>query len=227
MGFVEVSGSAMSAGPPPAPSPIFAKSCLCYEVDVEIAAPLAADDQDVDWSTYFVDRPAGRFYLQDKTGKVLVDVRGAHFDLISYQCEIKMSPSGELQLWRRSPARRTRALDQPNEAALAAYVSGEGISEGAERKPFQPGHRYRLTERCIRPSGRYSVAGTCVENPQPKDELDRNMIVKGTNEKTFEISWQAETEQQDQLLSRAKAAIYGGAILAVVSLAMIVVVFYL
>lgn len=227
MGFVEVFGSAMPAGQPPAPSPIFAKSCLCYEVNVEIAAPMAADVQDADWSTYFVDRPAGRFYLQDQTGKVLVDVRGAHFDLISYQCEIKISPSGEPQVWRRSPARRTRAFDQPNEAALAPYVSGEGISGVAERKPFKPGHRFRLTERCIRPFGRYSVAGTCVENPQPKDELDRNMIVKGTNEKTFEISWQPETEQQDQLLRRAKAAIYGGAILAVVSLAVIVVVFYL
>jgi len=227
MGFVEIFGSAMPAGQPAAPSPIFAKPCLCCEVEVEIAAPVAGAAQDVDWSNYFTERPAGRFYLQDQTGKVLVDVRGAHFDVISYQCEIKMSPSGEPQILRGSPTRRTRALDTPNDAALAAYVSGGGMADLAERKPFKPGHTFRLTERCIRPYLRYSVAGTCVENRQPKDELDRNLIVKGTNEKTFEISWRPEREQQDQLLRRAKAAIYGGAALAAVSLAMILVVFYL
>jgi hypothetical protein len=227
MGFVEVSGSAVSAGPPAAPSPIFAKPCLAYQVDVEIAPHAIGNVQEEDWMDYFTDRPDRRFYLQDKTGKVLVDVRGAHFDIISYQCEITVSPSGEPQLWRGSPARRRQTLDQPNEAALAAYVSGQGISESAESKPFQPGHKFRLTERRIRPDGRYSVAGTCVENPSPKDELDRNLIVKGTNEKTFEISWQPESEQQDQLLRRAKAAIYAGAVLAAVSLAMIVAVFCL
>jgi hypothetical protein len=227
MGFVEVAGSAMPADAPAAPSPIFAKPCLLYEVAVEIAAHVVGNVQEENWMDYFADRPGGRFYLQDKTGKVLVDVRGAHFDVISYQCEIKISPSGEPQLRRGSPARRTRALDKPNEAALAAYVSGQRMAESSERKPLEPGHIFRLTERCIRPFGRYSVAGTCIENPQPKDELDRNLIVKGTNEKTFEISWQPESEQQDQFLRRAKVAIYGGAVLAAVSLAMIIVVLYL
>jgi hypothetical protein len=222
MGFVEVSGSAMPADAPAAPSPISAKPCLAYQVDVEIAAHVVGNVQEENWMAYFTDRPDGRFYLQDKTGKVLVDVRGAHIDFTSCQCEIKISPSGTPQLWRDRPWRGT-----PSETAVAAYASREGTAEFGEKKPFQPGHLYRLTERCISPYGRYSVAGTCAENPAPKDELDRNMIVKGTNEKTFEISRQPESAQQDHLLRRAKAAIYGGAVLALFSLAMIVVVFYL
>jgi hypothetical protein len=227
MGFVEVSGSAMPADAPAAPSPISAKPCLAYQVDVEIAPHVVGTVQEEDWMDYFTDRPDGRFYLQDKTGKVLVDVRGAHFDFVSCQCEIKISPSGTPDLWRGSPGRGRLTIGSPSEAAVAGYVSGDGMAEFAGRKPFQPGHLYRLTERSIGPYGNYSVAGTCAENPEAKDELDRNMIVKGTNEKTFEISRRPESAQQDQLLRRAKAAIYGGAILAVASLAMIVVVFYL
>ncbi len=224
MGFVETSGFATPAGQPPAPSPIFAKACLSYQLGVEIGPPFfgnqveSVDWQKIQWSEVFTDRPDGRFYLQDATGKVLVEVRGAHFDFFSDHCEIAISPAG---------APRFLGGDRPNADALAAYLSGEGISESAEKKPFKPGHLFRLSERCIRPGHRYSVAGTCAENPNPKDERDRNMIVKGETQRTFEISWLPEKEVESQLLRRAKLAVYGGAALAVVSIAFILIVVYL
>ena len=64
----------------------------------------------------------------------------------------------------------------------------------------------------------YDITGTCVENPQPQDEHDRNLIVKGTNEPTFLITWRSEKEIRRTLRNRAAKYIFGGAILAVVCL---------
>ena len=80
------------------------------------------------------------------------------------------------------------------------------------------GKRYRLTEHLVIPEHWYDITGTCVENPEAKDEYDRNMIVKGTNEPTFLITWRSEKEIRRTLRNRAAQRIFGGAILAVVCL---------
>ena len=77
----------------------------------------------------------------------------------------------------------------------------------------------RFTEYCIKPDHEYDVLGTCVENPRPQDEYDRNMIVKGSNEKVFLISSKTEKQVESGLRTRAVKMILGGAALAVVCLA--------
>jgi hypothetical protein len=81
--------------------------------------------------------------------------------------------------------------------------------------------RYRFTEYCIVPEGDYDVSGTCVENSNPRDEHDRNMIVKGMNEKVFLISSKSEKELESGLRKRAVGMILGGAALSVVCLAIL------
>ncbi len=81
--------------------------------------------------------------------------------------------------------------------------------------------RYRLTEYCIVPDGSYEVSGTCVENPTPRDEHDRNMITKGQNEPTFLISSRTERALKSMLGRKAALHIFGGAALSVVCLAII------
>ncbi|MGD0695631.1 MAG: hypothetical protein ABSB82_12335 [Terriglobia bacterium] len=81
--------------------------------------------------------------------------------------------------------------------------------------------RYRLTEYCIVPEGSYEVSGTCVENPNPRDEHDRNMITKGQNEPTFLISSRTEKALKSMLGRKAALHIFGGAALSVVCLAII------
>jgi len=63
------------------------------------------------------------------------------------------------------------------------------------------------------------LTGTCTENPHPRDEHDRNMIVKGENEPTFLISWRSEQEIEGALRWRSMKYIFGGGILSVVCLA--------
>lgn len=85
--------------------------------------------------------------------------------------------------------------------------------------------RYRLTEFCLVPGASYDISGTCVENPQPQDEHDRNMIVKGRNEKEFLISSKTEKQVESGLRWRAIKMILGGAALAVVCLAILLAKF--
>ena len=80
------------------------------------------------------------------------------------------------------------------------------------------GH-YRLTEYCIVPEGSYQVSGTCVENPNPCNEHDRNLIAKGQNEPTFLISSRPEKALKSMLGRKAALHVLGGAALSVACLA--------
>jgi hypothetical protein len=85
--------------------------------------------------------------------------------------------------------------------------------------------RYRFTEYCLVPDQTYDVAGTCVENPDAKDEHDRNMIVKGQNEPTFLISYRTEKQVESNLRRRAALYVFGGAGLSVVCVALLLLKF--
>jgi len=82
------------------------------------------------------------------------------------------------------------------------------------------GH-YRLTEYCLVPGAEYEVTGTCVENPNPSDQRDRNMITKGQNEPTFLISSRREKDLKSMLRRKAVLHIFGGAALSVACLALL------
>jgi hypothetical protein len=79
--------------------------------------------------------------------------------------------------------------------------------------------RYRFTEYCIVPDHSYDVTATCKENPAPQDEHDRNMLLKGTNEPTFLISYRTEKQIESRLRWRAAGYVFGGAVLAIGALA--------
>ena len=83
-----------------------------------------------------------------------------------------------------------------------------------------PRGTYRVAEFCIFPDHSYVVTGTCVENPHPQDEHDRNLIVKGRDEPTFVISSKPEKATEQDLRRRARRFISRGGILMVASLAL-------
>ena len=84
--------------------------------------------------------------------------------------------------------------------------------------------RYKLTECLVLPGLEYEIIGTCVENPSPLDEGDHNLIVKGREESTFEISCEPEAELEADTRSKAMLMIFGGAIAAVACLYLLLLV---
>jgi hypothetical protein len=217
MGLVEIHGKA--TGTPPMPSPVTQTPCFFYKVDIE----RWEDGKNSGWKHIATDTDGKRFYLADATGKVLVDAHKAEYDLIQ-NARVETGRSLGLGFGRllSGIGDSSGTVGTPGgQADLWAYASsavarrrGGGFLGGIGGRE----ERYRLTEHLVMPEHWYDLTGTCVENPEPQDEHDRNMIVKGTNEPTFLITWRSEKEIRRTLRNRATTRIFGGAILAVVCL---------
>jgi len=215
MGLVDIHGKA--TGTPPIPSPVTQTPCHFYTVDIE---HWVTDKNGGHWSHLVTDADGPRFYVADATGKVLVDAHNAEFDLIQ---------TGRVETWGSLGSgsgltflglgkSRGKSGTRPDLGTYAAEAVARHKGTGIFGSHASAGARYRLTEFLVIPEHWYDITGTCVENPDAKDEYDRNMILKGTNEPTFLITWRSEKEIRRTLRNRAAQRIFGGAILAVVCL---------
>jgi len=226
MGLVEIHGKA--TGQQTVLSPVTKTPCFFYKVDIE---KWVRDKNGGHWSHAATQAEGTRFYLEDATGKVLVDAHGAEYDLIqTAKRETRRGIGASLgSLFGGTQDSALASGSEVSDAELFNYAEA-AISTGHSTFSLSAGdllsglamgsaHRYRLSEFCILPEQWYDVAGTCVENPAPQDEHDRNMIMKGQNEPTFLISWRSEKELKSRLRNRAAFHIFGGAALSVVCLA--------
>ena len=228
MGLVEIHGKAK--GLQTVLSPVSNTPCFFYKVDIE---RWVSDKNGGHWSHAATQAEGTRFYLEDASGKVLVDAHGAEYDLIqTAKRETGRGFGGSLgRLFGGSQDPTLATGSGVSDADLLNYAqavisTGRGsfsLSGGSLLSGLRMGsaHRYRLCEYCILPEQSYDVAGTCIENPDAQDKHDRNMIVKGQNEPTFVISWRSEKELKSRLRNRAALHILGGAALSVVCLAVL------
>ncbi len=241
IGLVRIHGNAR--GDQLVSSPVSNTKCLFYKVDIK--AYQADSEGDWSWNHVAADADGVQFYLEDKTGRVLLDAHGADFDLIQ-SCKRETGSGTRTRLWRTLwgegdpwPTSASRLPDHSLVTYAESVIAGErGSSFGDSlvsdlangslsfsHSGKSPTGQYRLTEHCILPGHCYDVTGTCVENPSPADEHDRNMIVKGQNEPTFLISWRSEKGTVATLRKRAAIYILGGAGLSIVSLALLLISF--
>lgn len=206
MGLVQIHGK--TTGVPPVSSPVTQSPCFFYKVDIE---HWVTDKNGGHWSHLATDCDGPRFYVSDATGKVLVDAHHAELDLLQ-SAKIETQGAGWGSLFSGVGSSTRPQVDLGVYASEAvARIKGESFFRSAHGS----GQRYRLTEFLVAPEHWYDVTGTCAENPEPQDENDRNMIVKGTNEPTFLISWRSEQEIEKKLRGSATLKIFGGGILAI------------
>ncbi|HTS67728.1 MAG TPA: hypothetical protein VMO17_01995 [Terriglobia bacterium] len=232
MGLVEIHGKAKAEQT--VASPVTKTPCCFYRVDIE---RWVTSKNGGHWSHAATDADGVKFYLEDASGKVLVDAHGAEYDLIQ-TAKVETgsglrSGLGRLFSGMEGPAKSTGTMGMREElfpyAHSVASGTGSSFSLGGMSLSAMGGgislgggsHRYRLSEYLILPGHWYDLTGTCVENPQPQDEHDRNLIMKGTNEPTFLISWRSEKEIEGSLRNRAALRIFGGGALSVACLALL------
>jgi hypothetical protein len=235
MGLVEIHGKAKLALDKPMDSPVTRAPCLFYKVDIERYHRDSKGNGS--WKHYKTACSNLPFYLDDGTAKVLVNPCGAEYDLI----QTIRRETGGFGTTRFNFGKLFSGTDSATPAASnslggyvsddeliafatsAASVSGLNFSLGGAALSFSGASlglgggtgRYRFTEYLILPDHWYDVTGTCAENPSPKDESDRNIILKGRNEQTFVISWRNEKGIEGQLRKRAAKYVFGGGALAV------------
>lgn len=181
----------------------------CYFYEVRIERWQSDPKGGKHWAKCVTDAGGVKFYLADATGKVLVDAHGANFEVP--------------QTGQHETSTASRGLLKAIESASWSDADRE-IGAYIERAlPGTKPDRYRLTEITILPNRSYDVIGTCAENPRARDEHDRNLIMKGQNEKTFMISERTEKEVEQKMRKRASAYVFGGAGLAIICLVVFLV----
>lgn len=314
MGLVQIRGKALSDQL--IPSPITHTPCCFYQVKIE----RYESGEHGGWKHYRTDADGARFYLQDQTGKVLINSYSAEYDLpeseprvvdgshpraslalasgaaasdqellqyietagvhqlagrvehwlaskgplddpkheqgrqalLEIARAIPMAMSGGANLRGNVPAaliekimasspladpakeqqrqkflqqiRETGKVPMPTESVSVSSSGSPGYGSprfGSQVSGSSAAGRYRLRESLILPGQEYHVTGTCMENPEAHDAHDRNMIVQGHNEKTFLISCKPERELQQGLRNRAVGMVFGGAVLALFCLALL------
>jgi hypothetical protein len=317
MGLVRIHGKATSENL--VNSPISHTPCCFYNVEIE---KWKNEGENGKWSHYGTEADGVRFYLEDGSGRVLVDARGAEYDLertclrevasarassvaargasdeelVVYADRVGPSVQApeshhNLEMERAllvtskslrqptSPEELFQGLVGPQVAQIQRELEAQGpqsdplseeirlaqielykhpfwsreYTEGFKRvtklqarhrkdqsrlktpPPFPVANdvaasvaglrsgagRYRFTERCILPDHEYDITGTCGENPEAKDVNDRNLIRKGGNEPTFLISGLAQPDVNVMLRLRTQFMIFGGGMLAVFCLGLL------
>jgi hypothetical protein len=103
---------------------------------------------------------------------------------------------------------------------LALAYSPAGAAAGARHEAYLASGLFRLTEYSLVPGETCHITGTCAENPHPRDDNDRNIIMKGINEPTFLISSKAGKAVQSSLRKSALGMVLGGGALATACLAL-------
>jgi hypothetical protein len=133
MGRVQVHGRAM--GEKTLLSPVSNQPCFLYKVDIDRF--YAGRQGQGRWDPYLTDAGSVGFYLEDDTGKVLIDPQGAELDLEeAYQCEVGSRDIVPLDApWRsEAPAARPPGVPTPD-SELRRYVTR--VAEGVNTAAFQ------------------------------------------------------------------------------------------
>ncbi|HEV2247734.1 MAG TPA: hypothetical protein VGW37_13870 [Terriglobia bacterium] len=133
MGRVQIHGRA--TGQKTLLSPVSNQTCFLYKVDIDRFQ--ASRQGQGHWGHYLTDSGSVGFYLEDDTGRVLVNPGGAELDLEeAYQCEIGNLDVVPLDApWRSdAPAARPAGVPTPD-SELRRYVAR--VAEGINSAAFQ------------------------------------------------------------------------------------------
>lgn len=204
MGIVQVHGHA--GGDTPFPSPVSGSPCYAFRVVIDRYVNQNG------WQHHRTDQNGQRFYLSDDSGRIHVEPREAEFDL-PVNCR--------RQIGNGAPGFSLMNVFRPMEADAS---DGSGLSVNAKTEDelleysgvgYGCTDPFRFTEYCVKPDHEYDVLGTCVENARPEDELDRNLITKGTHDPTFLISSKSADELKRRMGWPSTMMVIGGAALAV------------
>ena len=193
MGLVEVKGKAHPAAKNVMTSPLTGKKCVYYKYMVE---KLVSSGKSSHWVKVKGKNSIEPFYLQDNTGKVMVDPKkaGVHTPM-SYHSQSK---------WGKDP-----------EPTVKKFLDHENIR--FEGSLFGMNYTMRYREWMIAPGTDVYVMGEAADNPYVEEGTAQQgvediMITRG-KDKIMMISTKKEKQILNSLKWKSLFAIAGGALL--------------
>lgn len=202
MGLVEIYGKALERKEEPElKSPFSQKPCVYYRYKIE---EYRSSGKSSRWVTVAHSSKGVRFYVKDDTGTVLVDPAGADVDI---------------------PA--DRVIRSGTGSSPPVYVTDFVRTLGVKQKSFLGFNRtMRYSEYYIAPDDKLYILGTAGDNPLVEDAtaqmgVEDIMIQKGNNDKIYYISDKGEGDVLKGFKLKTLGGLFGGGILAVVCLAVI------
>lgn len=192
LGLVEVHGKAQGMGEL-LKSPFSRADCVFFRFDVQEHRRSGKSSR---WVTIKKHESSKRFYLEDDTGKILIDPREA-----------------ELHLNR----------DREFRTHIGSSDQEETFKEGLMRVGIDPkgflglgGRSLRCDETFIEPGDKIYVMGTAKDNPEVRRAaVGADNLYIGKDEQFFCISDKSEKILLESLTWRMWASIWGGPILAI------------
>lgn len=201
MGLVEVYGEVIPAKDKILKSPLTNTDCVYYKYTVEERRQSGKSSR---WVIIRSGEDEALFYLKDNTGLVLVDLIGASID-------IPKNFEYDSGLFKDPPL-PVRQFLKKNNLSFEGFL---GINK-----------TMRFREFYIAPKEKLYIMGTAGDNPYmeegtEKEDMPDIMIAKGKNEKIFYVSDKPEKEILKSLTWKSFLGIFGGGILTIVCLAVI------
>jgi hypothetical protein len=200
LGLVEIAGKVVAFEGTVMKSPFAQKDCVYYLFKVEEYRRQGKNSR---WVTVKKGEYRPEFYLQDDTGKVLVDPAGAE---INVPKDFEYN-SGLLN----DPPARVKEFLKANDISHDSFL---GLNK-----------RMRYREYLIEPTDTVYVMGTAANNPvlaHTEDEHTSKLIIqKGVNQKFFYVSDRSEKELVSSMKWQAFGGITTGAVVCVICLAYI------
>ncbi len=218
MGLVQIHGTAKGEGT--FPSPVSGIPCYAFKVKIE---RWRQSSNRGGWAHYRTDVNGTHFYLEDSTGRVQVDPRGAELDL-PQNCR-RTVPESLLTSWFDKEADMPAVDASAGADAIPQVRPDDDLVEYAEGVSEMDSSRFRFTEYCILPGSEYDTLGTCTENPHPSGPDDHNLITKGQNEQTYLVSSKAADQMERNLRWKSALMVWGGVALTTVGAMFIVAEF--
>lgn len=203
MGLVEVFGEVVPIQKIMLKSPLSNKDCVYYKYAIEEHRSSGKHSR---WVTVKSGEDRVHFFLQDETGRVLIDPSGAEID-IPLDFEFN---SG----FMKDPPESVRQFLKNNGLSFESFL---GLNKTM---------RYR--EYFIEPMDKLYIMGTAGDNPLVEEATAAQstadiMIQKGENEKNYYISDRTEKELLESLKWKSAGGVIGGAVLAVACLAIMLI----
>ena len=202
MGLVEVNGKAHPATKTVVTSPLTGKRCAHYLYKVE---KYVQSGKSGHWRTIKRGESTEPFFVQDETGKVLVDPTNA-------EAHVPMSYHSESR-WGKDP-----------EPAIRKFLEKENIRfEGAL---FGANYTMRFREWVIGLNDEVYVMGEAADNPYVEEATAakgvEDVMIKKGKDKILIISNKKEKQILNTLKLKAFGGIIGGILLSVICLAIVV-----